>query len=147
MAIYNVALAVGLIILFIVIYFFNKIKSINKNAETVEGIVYENTTENNPNPDNTNSSSYYSVVLFVTKQDQTWITKQADIGFPFGVYKTGNKVEIVYNVNKPTEFYIKDKKTKVLLILMLLVSFTTIIFGAYNLCSMYQILNTHLVQY
>lgn len=144
---YIISLVIGLIILFIVIYFFSKIKSINKNAETVEGIVYENTTENNPNPDNTNSSSYYPIVRFVTKQDQTWITKQADIGFPFGVYKTGDKVEIVYNINKPTEFYIKNKKTKVLLQLMLLVSFTTIIFGAYNLCSMYQILNTHLVQY
>ena len=144
MAIYNIALVVGLILLFIVIYFVSKMKNINKNAETVEGIIYENKTENNTGPDNTNSSSHYPVVRFVTKQDQLWITKQADISFPFGVYKTGDKVEIVYNINKPTEFYIKDKKTKAALILMLIISFAAIIFGAYKL---YQILNTHIVQY
>lgn len=131
MTVYIGTLIIGFMLLFIAVYLFSRIRSIDKNAETVEGIIYENTTGNDPGE--ANSSAYYPVVRFVTKQDRVWVTQQANIGFPAGVYKPGDKVEIVYRVDRPTAFYINDKKTKTVLIFLLVVGCAAIIFGAYRL--------------
>ncbi len=76
---------------------------LRKEGRETEGIVFDIESSNSYN-ENSNSTTYYPIVRFVTDK-QDWITEKSEIS---GFYKPGDRVTVVYNPNNPRDFTIKS---------------------------------------
>ncbi|HTN37357.1 MAG TPA: DUF3592 domain-containing protein [Arachidicoccus sp.] len=85
---------------------FNKIKS---NGIKTDGIIFD--TVNSIDVANNYARSNHPIVRFLTKENQ-WITQKSKIGVFPGIYKTGKKVQIIYQEEDPNKFFINDYITQ-----------------------------------
>lgn len=100
----------------------------------VEGIVFD--IESSMNNDSPNSRSNYPVIRFVTLK-QEWITQTYNISYPEFILKKGQKVEIFYNPDKPSDFILNMKIDKWLHLFLLSVSIISFAWGAISLINAY----------
>jgi hypothetical protein len=109
------ALAVTGIIFLIIGYLKRKkIKRLATTGIRVEGVVFSIDREAGVNfgigSQNSIGPSYYPVIRFVTA-DKEWVTQTYYVS-TFPRYKEGDKVIVIYNPEKITEFIIDDISTK-----------------------------------
>ena len=78
------------------------------NGVKVEGIIFDLSTQANPDFDS-HSNSTYPIVRFVTI-DGTWITETSRTSIFPDTYKPGDKVAIVYDPKNPSNFTFDSDK-------------------------------------
>ena len=92
----------------------SKYKLLSETGEKSEGIVFD--SEKSKNSD---SNLQYPIIRFQTRKNE-WITKAVDSGISTSTYKQGDKINVIYNPDKPEEFMIESKwqilTSKVLLV-------------------------------
>jgi hypothetical protein len=81
----------------------SKYKLLLDIGEKSEGIVFD--LEKSKNSE---FNSQYPIIRFLTKKNE-WITKAANLGISVSTYKQGDKVNVIYNPDKPEEFMIESK--------------------------------------
>ncbi|MBS1933479.1 MAG: hypothetical protein JST96_05715 [Bacteroidetes bacterium] len=91
-----------------------KIKSVTKNGIEAEGIIFElvqdETIDDTPK-DLAYRDTYYlksPVIRFLT-QEKHWVTGMPLIKISTTFFKTGQKVNVIYNSENPEEFLLKTK--------------------------------------
>jgi hypothetical protein len=57
---------------------------------------------------NSDSNLQYPIIRFQTRKNK-WITKAVDSGISTSTYKQGDKINVIYNPDKPEEFMIESK--------------------------------------
>jgi hypothetical protein len=97
---YIIALIIGFVFTIIAIKTLIKVNHIKKNGIKAEGIVYNLT-----NSSDVDMKFQLPTIRFLT-QDQEWITEEAKVGLPYGLYKKGQKINLIYDKNEPKEFFI-----------------------------------------
>lgn len=105
----------GLILIVTGIFFFLIARSVHKRINQIEaigtkvkGIIFSHESTMDSSSE---SSVFYPVVRFTTSSEE-WITAKSSISVVPGMYKEGQAVEIVYDPQEPTNFFIKDRYTK-----------------------------------
>ena len=78
-------------------------KLLSENGEKSEGIVFSSEEAKN-----SKFNMRYPIIRFLTKKNE-WITKAVDSGFILSNYKQGDKVNVIYDPNKPEDFMIESK--------------------------------------
>jgi hypothetical protein len=81
----------------------SKYKLLSEIGEKSEGIVFD--SEKSKNSD---SNLQYPIIRFQTRKNE-WITKAVDSGISTSTYKQGDKINVIYNPDKPEEFMIESK--------------------------------------
>ena len=91
-----------------------KIGRLAKSGVKVEGVVFsvETEAEVNIGSQYTTGSSRYPTIRFVTAEKE-WVTRKYNVS-AFPGYKEGDKVTVIYNPEKITEFILDDTSTKVM---------------------------------
>lgn len=97
-----------------------KISRIDAIGKSVNGVIFshESTIDSV-----SNNAIFYPVVRFTTTSKE-WITAKSQISVMPGIYKNGQTVQIIYDPEKPTSFYIKERYTQIVLRVA----------GAFSLC-------------
>ena len=112
-------LAVGLIVLAVSLLFESKKSRLKETGIAVDGIVFSQESANTTIGSST--GSYTSVkdkvrVRFVTKNEE-WITGviEQDIQFFYtGQYKDGDTVQVYYDKDNPSNFYVDTKQSEII---------------------------------
>jgi hypothetical protein len=94
---------IGVVLIWLSIKIQAKYKQLLNSGERSEGIVFD--LERSKNSD---SIAQYPIIRFLTKKE-VWITKRVDLGISFSTYKQGDKVNVIYNPEKPEEFMVESK--------------------------------------
>ncbi|MBS1744991.1 MAG: hypothetical protein JST21_02350 [Bacteroidetes bacterium] len=122
-----VLIIISLIIVIIAIKLLINIRKISKEGIEVKGVVFDvakvGGTENNIS---------YPIIRFLTIENN-WITKSSKIGTIPGIYKQGKEVTIVYQSNNPNNFYIKDKFTYFIPVIMVTIALLLLLYGVFVL--------------
>lgn len=130
---------VGLILLTIAFFYKNQLEKLKKTGILVEGIVLEQQLSNSQmyDPENPSLGKYdNAVVRFVTKGGE-WVTgpikQDWQISFS-GQYKEGQKVEIYYDEQNPSNFYVNTGQSPIQArLLFAFVGAGLLLFGIYKL--------------
>ncbi len=91
---------------------------------SVEGIVFDFTSDMS-----NDSTGKYAVIRFVT-HDQEWVTQSYNISYPYFILKRGQKVDVFYNPDKPTDFLLNLRVDKWISLFILLISILCFIWAA-----------------
>jgi len=85
-----------------------RVAHLSKIGVRVDGVVFSMEQDSKINfGSQTSSTTWYPVIRFVTAEKE-WVTQRYNIyAFP-GKYREGDKVSVVYNPDKITEFIIDD---------------------------------------
>jgi len=93
-----------------------KIGRLTKSGVKVEGVVFAMEPEAEVNigigDQYTSGSSRYPTIRYVTTEKE-WVTQKYNVT-AFPGYKVGDKVSVIYNPEKITEFILDDKSTKMI---------------------------------
>ncbi|MBN8721261.1 MAG: DUF3592 domain-containing protein [Sediminibacterium magnilacihabitans] len=125
-----ILLAFAIFLVLAAIVTLTKYKKISNSGVEVEGIVFDlesSSTTNSP-------TLTFPVIRFLTKKNE-WITQKASVSIIPGSYKKGQKITVVYQIDKPTVFFIKSNWTNAVLALMIIIGLTITILGIYILIS------------
>jgi hypothetical protein len=114
---------IGVILIFLAIKILNNFKSISKEGVNVKGIVFEF-----EQIASTGTSVSYPIVRFLTLQNE-WITQKSTAGVVPGFYKKGEELNIIYQKDNPNKFYVKDKKTSSVPLIIIAIALVLIILG------------------
>jgi len=125
-----VFLIIGLVLLVVSLNTLFHFRRISKIGTPTEGIIFD--TENSTNVD---TRCNYPIVRFNTSSNE-WITQTYKTGLFPGFYKKGAKVKIIYDPNKPTDFFIKASHTFYIPLLLALLSIPLLAWGILNLISL-----------
>lgn len=117
-------LTAGSAILIVWIYFKQKRDKLLRTGTVVEGIVFDFVSRSL-----SDSAGDYPVIRFVTIQ-QEWITQTYKISYPKIVLKRGQKVEVYYNPEKPSDFILKLKIDNWLLGLLVIIALACFVWAA-----------------
>lgn len=93
----------------------------------VDGIVYGFTSRSGDD-----SSANYPVIRFLTKRNE-WITGTYKVSYPRFILKQGQKVEVFYNPDNPSDFILNLKADRWLLLISAGVSIGCIGWGILSL--------------
>jgi len=93
-----------------------KVSKLAKSGVKVEGVVFTVGSDAEVSigfgRQNIMGSSSYPTIRFVTAEKE-WVTQKYNVsGFPG--YKEGDKVTVIYNPEKITEFILEDTSTKII---------------------------------
>jgi hypothetical protein len=95
-------IVIALIVFLLAIKLLLDIRKISNNGTEVKGVIFDvESVDANQN------SVIFPIVRFVTKEN-IWITKSCMIGTIPNLYKKGKEVIVVYQINEPNNFFIKD---------------------------------------
>ncbi|MBX3253049.1 MAG: DUF3592 domain-containing protein [Chitinophagaceae bacterium] len=134
-------LLIGIVFLSFSILWESKNSKLKQTGICVEGIVFEQGSENNAQwsfntPDHSSSVKDTITIRFLTEKHE-WITgtmKQDFRVFYKGQYRDGNKVTVYYNRNDPSDFYVDTKQSEMTGRLIFgLVGIAFIVTGVYQL--------------
>jgi hypothetical protein len=107
-------LAIGLIVLAISVFWVSEKSKLKQTGILVKGIVFEQGVDKNYNHSFDNSSVKDKIVIrFVTQNQEsiTGIIKQDFAIFYTRQYKTGETVEVYYDKDNPSNFYVASKQS------------------------------------
>lgn len=104
-----------------------KISTIKKKGVSADGIIFDLTSTAN-----TSMKFQLPIIRFLTKEE-TWVTEEAKIGLPYGIYKKGQKVKVLYNRDQPKEFFIVSLVTLVILYGFLIVGIILLTISLINI--------------
>jgi hypothetical protein len=107
-------LAIGLIVLAISVFWVSEKSKLKQTGILVKGIVFEQGVDKNYNHSFDNSSVKDKIVIrFVTQNQEsiTGIIKQYFAIFYTRQYKTGETVEVYYDKDNPSNFYVDSKQS------------------------------------
>ena len=94
-------IGIGLIVVSLKIQ--SKYRELLNSGERTEGVVFDLEKDIK-----TDFNHQYPIIRFVTKKGE-WITRPTDLGISLSTYKQGDKLNVIYNSNKPEEFMIESK--------------------------------------
>jgi hypothetical protein len=97
----------------------------------VEGIVFDFVSRSV-----NNSSGNYPQIRFLTLK-QEWVTVTYNVSYPGFILKRGQRVDVYYNQDKPSEFILKMKADKWLLLIILVSSILCLAWGGISLIKAY----------
>ena len=100
----------------------------------VEGVVFD--IASSINNGSSNSTSNYPVIRFVTLEEE-WITQTYNTSYPEFILKRGQKVEVFYNPDKPSDFILNMKADKWILLFLLITSIVCLARGTISLINAY----------
>lgn len=120
-----VCIAIGVAFLIAAVSLDKKYKALLKTGKEVEGVVFDMDSSDNTGIDGSDSLAY-PIIRFVTHK-QEWITKKAD--FSYSGLKPGDKLNIIYDPENPTNFTIKSTVVSLLPILLMIIGALAIIAG------------------
>lgn len=120
-------LIVGIAITIIAIKTLIKGNYIRKNGLSAEGIVYDLTHNST-----ISVNLQLPIIRFVT-HDQHWVTKEAKIGLPYGMYKRGQKIKVIYDKDEPTEFVIISTSSILIPYILLVAGCVLLAFSLINI--------------
>jgi len=103
------------------------IKKITKFGAEAEGVIFDLVQSGGSAGNIT-----YPIVRFVTDQKE-WITEKSMIGAIPGMYKKGAKVIVVYEIDSPNNFFIKDKLTYIVPAIILIIGAALMSFAMFQL--------------
>ena len=94
----------------IIVYYFQstRLKKIIENGVEAEGIIFDFKQDQFNSDIDFRDNSKYPIIRFVTKENK-WITGQSLIKISSSFFKEGQKVNVTYNSENPTEFILKTK--------------------------------------
>jgi hypothetical protein len=109
-------------------------KDLMKTGKHAEGIVFDQSVRT----DTSSSSNVLlntDIVIRFTTEDKTWITgtmNQTFSTFFTGQYKVGQKVDVYYDPQKPSRFYVHTSQSPILArVLMFVVGLVLLLSGLY----------------
>jgi hypothetical protein len=103
-----VLFVIGLAILLIGIARSNEKRRLLRSGIRVNGTVFQVV-----NDGHSNSTTYYPVVRFLTKE-KDWVTERYKIGANQWSYKEGQDVKVIYDPLNPGKFLLDDVRSKAL---------------------------------
>jgi hypothetical protein len=109
-------------------------KELMKTGKYAEGIVFDQSVRTDTSS-STNSLLNTEIVIRFTTEDKTWITgtmNQTFSTFFTGQYKVGQKVDVYYDPEKPSRFFVHTKQSPILArVLMFVVGLFFLLSGLY----------------
>lgn len=122
-------IVITIALLIIAIKLLLNLKLISKRGVITQGTIFD--IEQNFGINNSNIS--YPIIRFVDDNNK-WITKTNKLSTFPGAYKKGQEVTVIYEKNNSENFFIKDKFTYAIPIIMIIVSLT---FGIFAFLKLY----------
>ena len=122
-----VTLLIAVLLIVFSVNILSKFKFIERNGVEVEGIVFDSQTSST-----TDTNVSYPIIRFLTKEND-WITEESKIGTIPGLYKSGEKLTVVYENGNPKNFYIKNIKSYSVPYIMISIGVVLIILGILKL--------------
>jgi hypothetical protein len=112
-----IILAIGIILIIVSLFYKSKVKTLEKTGERCEGIIFKLGYSNSFGADMTSSNVKDKItVRFVTKNKE-WITQDLHSDFMISYtaqYKEGDRVNVIYNPENPSEFMVETKQSQTL---------------------------------
>lgn len=99
-----------------------------KNGHETEGVIFDISSSDNLDTATIN----YPVVRFLTETQQ-WVTEKSPVSIIPRGYKKGQKVTVIYSVEKPSDFFIKSNNTRNILIAITIAAIIFLTIGIYLL--------------
>ena len=109
-------------------------KDLMKTGKHAEGIVFDQSVRTDTSS-SSNALLNTDIVIRFTTEDKTWITgtmNQTFSTFFTGQYKVGQKVDVYYDPQKPSRFYVHTSQSPILArVLMFVVGLVLLLSGLY----------------
>lgn len=128
---YYIMLAISIVFIIMAVVNLVKMKKIKASGLEAEGIVFDLKAASRTSP-----GIQFPVIRFLD-QNNVWITEEANIGLPFGVYKKGQKVKVTYYKEDPKMFFIHKAMSGIILWVFLLAGGGMLIFSLFSLINSY----------
>lgn len=123
-----VLIIIAIALLYVSIFTLQRYDRIVKNGQETEGVIFDISSSDNLDT----ATISYPVVRFLTETQQ-WVTEKSPVSIIPGSYKKGQKITIIYCIEKPSDFFIKSNNTRSILIAITIAAIIFFAIGVYLL--------------